>query len=62
MNYWVNSKNPNGCKHCGIDYQIHCQRYHDDVGWHGWTQPTQDQIKARMLKRRLERYERQRDH
>lgn len=33
--------------------------YFMDNGMHTWVQPTQEQIKARMLKRRLERYERQ---
>ena len=52
---------PNGCRWCGVDYQEHYQRWHPDGGRHGWIQPTQDQIKARILKRRLERYERQRN-
>jgi hypothetical protein len=57
---------PNGCRYCGLDYQGHCQRWHPDAavetkyingkafndGWHAWIQPTQEQIKQRMLARR----------
>jgi hypothetical protein len=47
--------NPMGCHHCGLDSREHAQRWKPPVGWHKWTQPTQDQIKARMLARRAAR-------
>lgn len=43
---------PNGCRHCGIDHREHAQRWTDAAGWHQWTPPTQQQIKARMRARR----------
>ena len=43
---------PSGCRHCGIDKLDHAQRYTTDAGWHQWTAPTTEQIKARMLARR----------
>lgn len=42
---------PNACQHCGVDDQEHMQRWKPPVGWHTWTAPTQDQIKARMYAR-----------
>lgn len=46
----------NGCRYCGIPYRpMHAQRWTDGVGWHGWTAPTQEQIKARMIARRVTR-------
>lgn len=44
--------NPGGCALCGVDKRDHYQHYTDEDGGHGWTQPTQDLIKARMLARR----------
>lgn len=43
---------PNGCRWCGVDYQVHCQRAHVDVGIHGWVAPTDAQRLARMRARR----------
>ncbi|MGW2725718.1 hypothetical protein [Streptomyces sp. NPDC001492] len=43
---------PMGCQHCGIDQRGHARQYKPPVGWHKWEQPTQEQIKARMLARR----------
>lgn len=43
---------PSACAWCGIRQQDHFRRWHAEAGWHGWTPPTQDQIKARMLARR----------
>lgn len=43
---------PNACRHCGLDLYEHMQRWKTGVGWHKWTPPTQDQIKARMKARR----------
>ncbi|MFJ5984253.1 hypothetical protein [Lentzea sp. NPDC092896] len=43
---------PGACQHCGIDKQDHVQRGGRDVGRHGWTAPTTEQIRERMLARR----------
>lgn len=43
---------PGGCRFCGVDQREHMQRWTRGVSWHVWTQPTQEQIKARMLARR----------
>lgn len=48
----VNGVAPTGCSVCGISDREHMQRYKPPVGWHQWTAPTQEQIKARMLSRR----------
>ncbi len=53
--------NPGSCRWCGIDRQDHCQRWSrklseiDGNGWHGFVNPTQEQIKERMLERRRKR-------
>lgn len=47
--------NPNACHHCGIDQRCHFQRWTHAAGWHEWTQPSQELIKARMLARRSAR-------
>ena len=43
---------PDGCQHCGGPQRMHCQRWVESVGWHGWTAPTDRQRLARMLGRR----------
>ncbi|MGW5477655.1 hypothetical protein [Streptomyces sp. NPDC004008] len=43
---------PSACRWCGIPQREHAQRWAKPVGWHRWEQPTQEQIKARMLARR----------
>lgn len=43
--------NPMGCRWCGIDQRGHAIQY-GPAGRHTWTQPTQEQIKTRMLSRR----------
>ncbi|MGW1533910.1 hypothetical protein [Streptomyces aureus] len=43
---------PSGCRWCGITSRDHMQRWKAPVGWHQWTQPTQEQIKNRMQARR----------
>ncbi|WP_214317075.1 hypothetical protein [Nonomuraea sediminis] len=43
---------PSGCRWCGIAQLGHFQRWTRLAGWHGWTPPTQDQIKERMKARR----------
>ncbi|MFI1472092.1 hypothetical protein [Streptomyces wuyuanensis] len=47
----------NGCRHCGVPEREHMQRWsrrdgERGPGWHTWTQPTQEQIKERMRRRR----------
>ncbi|WP_424891828.1 hypothetical protein [Streptomyces sp. XH2] len=46
---------PNACCYCGIEKREHLQRWKPLVGWHQWTPPTQEQIKARMITRRAEK-------
>ncbi|MFD6496768.1 hypothetical protein [Streptomyces sp. NPDC060188] len=44
---------PMGCGRCGIDKDVHAiQAASDDT--HTWQQPTQQQIRDRMLARRAE--------
>lgn len=40
-----------GCRHCGTPYRDHCQRWTPDAGWHGWVEPTREQIHDRMRAR-----------
>lgn len=52
----------NACRYCRLTlredpldprrFPMHGQRRTDNVGWHGWTPPTQQQILARMHARR----------
>lgn len=46
---------PNGCHHCGIDKQGHYSiaASKERGGWHQWVQPTTEQIRERMLARRI---------
>lgn len=46
---------PNACRWCGIGRREHMQRWTAAAGWHGWTEPTDEQRKARMLARRARR-------
>jgi len=39
---------PSGCRWCGVARRDHAQRWTEAAGWHGWTAPTQQQIKDRM--------------
>jgi hypothetical protein len=56
---WVIGE-PGSCRWCGINKQDHCQRWSRQLhelgenGWHGFVHPTEEQIKARMLKHRKE--------
>lgn len=43
---------PNSCRHCGVPQRSHGQRWVPDAGVHGWTEPTPEQRKQRMLARR----------
>ncbi|MEU7891728.1 hypothetical protein AB0B45_02560 [Nonomuraea sp. NPDC049152] len=49
---------PNGCRWCGLAQRVHFQRWTPSAGWHGWTQPTTNQIKQRMKTRRTLRGQR----
>lgn len=42
---------PMGCRWCGIPYRDHAQSWIEGVGWHGWTEPTREQIAERLRKR-----------
>ncbi|MCM2427350.1 hypothetical protein [Streptomyces sp. RKAG337] len=46
---------PSGCFHCGIGHREHAQQWTPAGGWHQWTPPTDEQVKARMLARRSAR-------
>ncbi|MEU8469556.1 hypothetical protein AB0F30_16810 [Streptomyces sp. NPDC029006] len=48
----MGAPNPMGCRWCGIDQRPHARQWKPPVGWHAWEQPTQQQIKDRMLARR----------
>lgn len=48
----MTTPNPSGCRHCGLDQRDHMQRWTTEAGWHTWTPPTDEQIKARMRARR----------
>lgn len=43
---------PSGCRWCGVEQYGHMQSWLPGRGFHCWEQPTQAQIKARMLARR----------
>ncbi|MFF5972266.1 hypothetical protein ACFY7C_12175 [Streptomyces sp. NPDC012769] len=43
---------PSACRWCGIEERSHSRQWKPPVGWHSWEQPTQAQIKARMIARR----------
>jgi hypothetical protein len=46
---------PNGCAHCGVVQRSHGRRYISGVGGHAWERPSDEQVKARMLARRVAR-------
>jgi hypothetical protein len=56
---WPNgaTPTPNGCRWCGIGERTHPfgPTWLPGRGFHGWEQPTQAQIKARMVARRIAR-------
>jgi hypothetical protein len=47
---------PNGCAHCGVVQRSHGRRYISGVGMHAWERPSDEQVKARMLARRVARF------
>lgn len=46
---------PYGCAECGIAARLHGRRWNRSAGWHPWIRPSDEQIKARMRKRRADR-------
>ena len=50
------------CRHCAEPERGHFQRWTPAVGWHPWTEPTQEQIKARMIARRADRITKETPH
>ncbi|TMR92570.1 hypothetical protein EJK15_44000 [Nonomuraea basaltis] len=42
---------PSGGRWCGLPERGHFQRWTAEARWHGYTPPTQEQIKQRMLTR-----------
>ncbi|SCF41844.1 hypothetical protein GA0070563_1126 [Micromonospora carbonacea] len=42
---------PEGCRWCGTPQREHPQTWIPGHGWHGWTEPTRQQIAARMRAR-----------
>lgn len=44
---------PFGCKHCGEAKRVHGRRYNAGAGVHSWERPSDEQVKTRMLARRL---------
>lgn len=40
-----------GCRHCGTAMRDHYQLWIQDIGWHGWIEPTREQILERMRAR-----------
>ncbi|WP_406444428.1 hypothetical protein OHB14_36415 [Streptomyces sp. NBC_01613] len=46
---------PYGCKHCGTEKRSHGRRYVLSAGVHSWERPSDEQVKARMLARRVAR-------
>jgi hypothetical protein len=49
MNVYLN---PYGCTWCGAGKHEHSILWHRAVGFHGWTAPTDAQVKQRMLANR----------
>lgn len=43
---------PNACAACGAAKDMHAQRPHPVVGFHGWIEPDDETRHARMLARR----------
>ncbi|MEV7793364.1 hypothetical protein AB0O68_15430 [Streptomyces sp. NPDC087512] len=46
---------PFGCAYCGVVKRSHGRRYITGAGMHGWTRPSDEQVKDRMLARRAAR-------
>lgn len=51
----ANPPTPYGCRWCGTQRSHHGRQYLIGRGMHSWEQPTEAQIKARMLARRAAR-------
>jgi hypothetical protein len=52
-------RDPSACRHCGIPEAQHLQRWKSPVGWHVWTEPTNEQryaaIRANAAERKANR-------
>jgi hypothetical protein len=46
---------PFGCSYCGVEKRSHGRRYIGGQGMHAWERPSDEQVKARMLARRVAR-------
>lgn len=46
---------PYGCAYCGTPKRFHGRRYISGAGMHGWERPSDEQVKDRMLARRVAR-------
>lgn len=46
---------PFGCTYCGVEKRSHGRRYIGGSGMHAWERPSDEQVKARMLARRVAR-------
>ncbi|MER8219741.1 hypothetical protein ABTZ58_03905 [Streptomyces sp. NPDC094143] len=46
---------PFGCAHCGVEKRSHGRRYISGAGMHAWERPSDEQVKDRMLARRVAR-------
>jgi hypothetical protein len=46
---------PSACRHCGVPKREHFRRWSAEAKWHPHAEPTQEQIKERMLARRAVR-------
>ncbi|MGJ5831355.1 hypothetical protein [Streptomyces ossamyceticus] len=44
---------PYGCAHCGAERRSHGRRYIGGAGMHAWERPSDEQVKDRMLARRV---------
>lgn len=46
---------PYGCRWCGIAQRAHARQWAPIIGMHQWQEPSQEQIKERMTRRRADR-------
>lgn len=59
----MHQKSPGGCRWCGQVEYFHCSRWSKELsdltgnGLHQFVHPTQEQIKERMLERRVNKTE-----
>lgn len=53
---------PHGCKYCGEAERSHGRQYVIGAGLHAWERPTDEQVKDRMLARRVARFSSNSEH